>query len=35
LDWQRAQRADLRGVNYNFAQPSFYNFESMSRHGVR
>jgi peptide/nickel transport system substrate-binding protein len=31
LDWQRAQRADVQGVQYNFAQPSFYNFESMSR----
>lgn len=31
LDWQRAQRADLDGIRYNYAQPMFYNFESMSR----
>ena len=33
LDWQRAQRADLEGIHYNFAQPMFYNFESMRRRG--
>ena len=31
LDWSRAQRSDLAGINYNFAQPTFYNFESMRR----
>lgn len=31
LDWIRAARSDLAGVRYNFAQPTFYNFESMSR----
>lgn len=31
LDWQRAQRSDITGVRYNFAQPTFYNFASMSR----
>lgn len=31
LDWQRAQRADLEGIRYNYAQPMFYNFESMRR----
>ena len=34
LDWQRAQRSDLQGVRYNFAQPTFYNFESMRRAGA-
>jgi peptide/nickel transport system substrate-binding protein len=31
LDWTRAQRSDIEGVNYNFGQPAFYNFESMRR----
>ena len=31
LDWIRAARSDLAGVRYNFAQPTFYNFESMTR----
>jgi ABC-type transport system substrate-binding protein len=31
LDWSRAQREDIEGVNYNFGQPGFYNFESMRR----
>lgn len=31
LDWIRAARRDLAGVRYNFAQPTFYNFESMIR----
>ena len=35
LDWQRAVRSDIVGVNYNFSQPTFYNFEGMSRAGDR
>ncbi|MBL0151037.1 MAG: hypothetical protein IPP87_21175, partial [Ideonella sp.] len=35
LDWQRAIGSDIQGVNYNFSQPTFYNFESMRRVGVR
>ncbi|MBC7938368.1 MAG: hypothetical protein H7Z19_01170, partial [Chitinophagaceae bacterium] len=31
LDWQRAARSDIVGVNYNFSQPTFYNFDSMGR----
>ncbi len=31
LDWQFAMRSEIAGVNYNFAQPTFYNFESMYR----
>ncbi len=34
LDWQRAQRVELSGVRYNFAQPTFYNFDSMRRTGA-
>jgi len=35
LDWQRAIGSDIEGVNYNFSQPTFYNFESMRREGAR
>lgn len=35
LDWQRAIGSDIQGVNYNFSQPTFYNFESMRRAGAR
>jgi len=31
LDWQRAVRSDIAGVNYNFSQPTFYNFDTMRR----
>ena len=35
LDWQRAIGSDITGVNYNFSQPTFYNFESMRRTSLR
>ncbi|MFN9503148.1 MAG: hypothetical protein ACK57J_01105, partial [Rubrivivax sp.] len=35
LGWQRAIGSDIQGVNYNFSQPTFYNFESMRRAGAR
>ena len=35
LDWQRAARSDIAGVNYNFSQPTFYNFDTMRRGGAR
>ncbi|MFN9279777.1 MAG: hypothetical protein ACK6DW_08570, partial [Betaproteobacteria bacterium] len=35
LGWQRAIGRDIQGVNYNFSQPTFYNFESMRRAGGR
>jgi len=35
LGWQRAIGRDIQGVNYNFSQPTFYNFESMHRAGAR
>ena len=31
LDWQLAMRRDLAGINYNFSQPMFYNFDTMRR----
>lgn len=31
MDWLRAQRTDVAGVRYNYAQPTFYNFETMRR----
>ncbi|TDP60407.1 ABC transporter substrate-binding protein [Roseateles toxinivorans] len=35
LDWQRAARSDIAGVNYNFSQPTFYNFDTMRRAEAR
>lgn len=33
LDWPRAARSDISGINYNYAQPGFYNFATMRRDG--
>ena len=31
LDWPRAARSEIAGINYNYAQPGFYNFATMHR----